>query len=59
MKKTIYLMICLLTAVGVSAQSHTFRDTSYVPYWQFDFDAWVMEDLCALCFCKTGGNQKA
>ncbi|MBR3412268.1 MAG: T9SS type A sorting domain-containing protein [Bacteroidales bacterium] len=44
MKKTIYLMICVLTAAGVSAQSHTFRDTSYVPYWQFDFDAWVMED---------------
>ena len=44
MKKTIYLMICVLTAAGVSAQSHTFRDTSYVPYWQFDFDSWVMED---------------
>ena len=44
MKKALLIMICVLAAAGVSAQSHTFRDTSYVPYWQFDYDAWVMED---------------
>ena len=44
MKKTLLIMICMLAAAAVSAQSHTFRDTSYVPYWQFNYDAWVMED---------------
>ena len=37
-------MICVLAALGVSAQSHTFRDTSNVRYEQFDFDEWVFGD---------------
>ena len=37
-------MLCVLVAAGVYAQSHTYRDTSYVRYEQFDFDAWVRED---------------
>ena len=44
MKKIVLIMACVLVTMGVLAQSHTFRDTSYVPYWQFDYDAWVFED---------------
>ena len=44
MKKTALFILCLIAATGVFAQSHTFRDTSYVPYEQFDYDAWVMQD---------------
>jgi hypothetical protein len=36
MKKIALFLICLLLAVGVAAQSHSFRDTSYVKYEQFD-----------------------
>ena len=44
MKKKALIILCLVAATGAFAQSHTFRDTSYVPYEQFDYDAWVMED---------------
>ena len=44
MKKTTLFILCFVAATGSFAQSHTFRDTSYVPYEQFDYDAWVMED---------------
>ena len=36
MKKLVLLIVSAVVAVGVSAQSHSFRDTSYVKYWQFD-----------------------
>ena len=42
-------MTCVLAAAGVVAQSHSFRDTSYVRYQQFDFDAWVREDSLHNC----------
>ena len=35
---------CILAAAGLSAQSHSFRDTNHVRYEQFDFDEWVWED---------------
>ena len=44
MKRTALFVICLLASVGTKAQSHSFRDTSYIRYEQFDFDAWVMAD---------------
>ncbi|MBR3411677.1 MAG: T9SS type A sorting domain-containing protein [Bacteroidales bacterium] len=44
MKKKVLIMTCVLAAAGVVAQSHSFRDTSYVPYFQFDYDAWVNAD---------------
>ena len=44
MKKIVLLMICVLAAVVGFAQSHSFRDTTYVRYEQFDYDAWVMDD---------------
>ena len=44
MKKIVLLLVGVLVAVGVAAQSHSFRDTSYVRYEQFDFDAWVYLD---------------
>ena len=36
MKKTVLLFISVVMALGVAAQSHSFRDTSYMKYWQFD-----------------------
>ena len=44
MKKIALVVVAVLVAVGVAAQSHSFRDTSYVRYEQFDFDAWVYSD---------------
>ena len=44
MKKIALVVVAVLVAVGVAAQSHSFRDTSYVRYEQFDFDAWVHSD---------------
>ncbi len=44
MKKITILIIGVLVAKGVVAQSHGFRDTSYVRYEQFDYDSWVKED---------------
>ena len=49
MKKKVLIMTCVLAAAGVVAQSHSFRDTSYVRYQQFDFDAWVREDSLHNC----------
>ena len=34
----------MLVAVGVAAQSHSFRDTSYIRYEQYDLDAWLLSD---------------
>ena len=44
MKRRTLFILCLVAATGAFAQSHTFRDTSYAPYEQFDYDAWVFED---------------
>ena len=44
MKKKTLFIVCLMATAGAFAQSHTFRDTSYVPYEQFDYDAWVMQN---------------
>lgn len=44
MKKIVLLITGMLAAVGVLAQSHSFRDTSQVRYEQFDFDAYVWTD---------------
>jgi hypothetical protein len=44
MKKTVLLIVCVLAAGVVTAQSHSFRDTTYVRYQQFDFDAWLAAD---------------
>ena len=44
MKKIFILMVCLTMALEAAAQSHSHRDTTYVRYEQFDFDAWVWED---------------
>lgn len=35
--------MCILLAVGVVAQSHSFRDTSYVKYEQFDFIGYISD----------------
>ena len=45
MKKIAILIIGVLYASGLAAQSHSFRDTSYVRYEQFDYDSWVSEDV--------------
>ena len=44
MRKLVLIAICVLATTSVVAQSHTFGDTIYERYQQFDFDAWVMED---------------
>ena len=44
MKKIAILIIGVLLAGGLAAQSHSFRDTSYVRYEQFDYDSWVWKD---------------
>ncbi|MBR6992121.1 MAG: T9SS type A sorting domain-containing protein [Bacteroidales bacterium] len=44
MKKIVLVVVAVLVAVGVAAQSHSFGVTSYVRYEQFDFDAWVHSD---------------
>ena len=35
--------MCILLAVGVAAQSHSFRDTSYVKYRQFDLAGFISD----------------
>ena len=65
MKKRTLFILCLVAATGAFAQSHTFRDTSYAPYEQFDYDAWVMEDpahngkTIQNCPIKPGTDQSA
>ena len=44
MKRIAIMTVCVLTALGAAAQSHSFRDTSYVRYEQFDFDAYLLAD---------------
>ena len=44
MKRIAIMTVCVLAALGAAAQSHSFRDTSYVKYEQFDFDAWLLAD---------------
>ena len=43
MKKTAILIMSLLLAVGVAAQSHSFVDTSYVKYKQFDLEGYLLD----------------
>ena len=44
MRKLALISVMCVLAAEVSAQSHSFRDTTYVRYQQFDFDAWMWED---------------
>ena len=43
MKKTVIFLMCILLAVGVAAQSHSFSDTSYVKYRQFDLAGFISD----------------
>ena len=45
MKKIVFFFVCVLGAVSMHAQSHSFRDTSIVRYKQFDFDEYVLQDI--------------
>ena len=44
MKKIALIMVCVLAAEWALAQSHNFRDTSYVRYIQVDMDSWLLSD---------------
>ncbi len=44
MKKIVLLIVCVLAMMGAMAQSHSFRDTSYVRYEQLDIDSWLLSD---------------
>ena len=44
MKKTLTLVALLACALSGAAQEpETYFDTSFVPYWQFDWDSWVAQ----------------
>ncbi|MBQ6069129.1 MAG: T9SS type A sorting domain-containing protein [Bacteroidales bacterium] len=44
MKKIFLTLVCVMGVWGGMAQSHSFSDTSYLRYKQFDFDAWIYAD---------------
>ena len=44
MKKIVIIMVCALVAVGAAAQSHSFRDTSYMRYEQYVLDSCLLSD---------------
>ncbi len=44
MKKNVLLLLGVMFAISAEAQSHSFIDTMYVRYEQFDFDAWLTAD---------------
>ena len=43
MKKIAIFFISILLVAGAAAQSHSFRDTSYVKYKQFDHEAYFLD----------------